>query len=170
MRGWGTKIKQTSSYAELSTGDAKSPLLPKNIKERKMKSAKKLFVLLPSLLFVAACGSSSNDTPASEPTTAITGSIFAGPVNGARVTVKNTSGATVAGPVTTGSDGTYSINIPNTSLSGDLIVESSGGAFTDEATGTAGVTAGTFSAHISGGTLSAGGAVHVTPYTTIVQP
>lgn len=135
-------------------------------------SFKMTFLLLFGL--ISACGTSGSGTNSDTnnttiETTEVTGSIFAAPVNGASVTVKNASGATVAGPVTTGSDGTYSIHIPNTSLSGDLIVESSGGAFTDEATGTAGVTAGTLSAHVSGGTLSTGGAVHVTPYTTIVQ-
>ncbi len=134
----------------------------------KVKNSFRFLVLLMSG-FIAACGGSSSENNTSEPTTAITGSIFAGPVNGASVTVKNASGTTIAGPVTTGSDGSYSINIPNSALTGDLIVESSGGAFTDEATGTTGVTAGTLSAHVSGGTLSTGGAVHITPSTTIIQ-
>ena len=134
----------------------------------KVKNSFRLLVLLMSG-FIAACGSSSSENNRSGPTTAITGSIFAGPVNGANVTVKNASGTTIAGPVKTGSDGTYSINIPDSALTGDLIVESSGGTYTDEATGTAGVTAGTLSAYVSGGTLSTGGAIHVTPYTTIVR-
>ena len=127
----------------------------------KVKNSFRLLLLLMSG-FIAACGSSST------PTTAITGSSFANHINGASVVVKNSSGTTVAGPVTTGSDGSYHIDIPIESLSGDLIFESSGGTYTDEATGTT-ATAGTLSAHISGGALSTGGAVHVTPSTTIVQ-
>src|SRR3990172_6967583 len=128
----------------------------------RVKNSFRLLVLL-IFGFIAACGSSS------EQTTAITGSIFAGPVNNASVTVKNTSGTTIAGPVTTGSDGTYSIKILNTDLSSDLVFEANGGTFTDEATGTAGVAAGLFSAYITGGTLGTGSSVHVTPFTTIVQ-
>ncbi|MBI4746449.1 MAG: hypothetical protein HY786_07915 [Deltaproteobacteria bacterium] len=130
----------------------------------KVKNSFRLLVLLMSG-FIAACGSSNT----SEPTTAITGSIFQGPVNGASVTVKKADGSAVAGPVTTGSDGSYSISIPDSALSGDLVFESAGGTFTDEATGTTDVAAVALSAHISGGALSSGGAVHVTPCTTIVQ-
>lgn len=118
---------------------------------------------------MAACGSSSSDAPGSEPTTAITGSIFAGPVNGASVTVKNTSGTNVAGPVMTGSDGTYSINIPNSALSGDLVIEASSGTFPDEATAGASTTAGTLSAHVLGGSLTAGSSVSIDPSSTIIQ-
>lgn len=127
----------------------------------KVKNSFRLLVLLMSG-FIAACGSSSSEQ------TAVTGSIFAGPVNGASVTVKNASGTRIAGPVTTGTDGTYTIKILNTDLSADLVFEAAGGTYIDEATASS-TTAGTLSAHISGGTLSTGVAVHVTPYTTIVQ-
>lgn len=116
--------------------------------------------------FVAACGNSGSN---SAETTAITGSIFAGSVNGASVIVKNTSGATIAGPVNTASDGTYTVNIPNSSISGDFIFESSGGTFTDEATGTSGVSAGIISAYVSGGSLGVGSTVNADPSTTIIQ-
>lgn len=119
-----------------------------------------LFLFL--LGFIAACGNSGSD---SEP---VTGSIFAGPINAASVIVKNTSGATIAGPVSTALDGTYTVTIPVSYLLEDLVFEATGGTFTDEAT-TFPTTAGILSAHISGGTLSAGGSVHVTPATTIIQ-
>src|SRR3990172_10273595 len=127
----------------------------------KVKNSFRLLVVLMSG-FIAACGSSSEQT-------AVTGSIFAGPVNGASVTVKNTSGTTIARPVTTGSDGTYSIKILNTDLSSDLVFEANGGTFTDEATGTAGVAAGLFSAYINHRTLGTGSSFHLSPFTTILQ-
>lgn len=133
----------------------------------KVKNSFRLLALLMSG-FIAACGSNNSENNTSEPTTAITGSIFAGPVNGASVTVKNASGTTIAGPVTTGSDGSYNINIKDIDLSTDLVFEAAGGTFIDEATASS-TAAGTLSAHVSGGTLSTGGAVHVTPSTTIVQ-
>ena len=79
------------------------------------------------------------------------------------------SGNTIAGPVTTSADGTYSIDIPDAALTGDLIVKSNGGIFDDEATGASGVgtAAGALSAFVAGGSLAADSSVHVTPGTTI---
>ncbi len=122
---------------------------------------------LPALfiLMTAACGSST--TPAA--TTTVTGSVVAAPVAGATVTVKDGNGATVA-TATTGTDGTYSVSIPDASLAGDLLIESAGGTYTDEATGTAGVAAETLSAYIAGGTLSAAASkAYITPSSTIVN-
>ena len=117
-------------------------------------------------LMISACGGSST-TPAA--TTAITGTVVAAPVAGATITVKNSGGATVA-TATSGSDGSYSVNIPDTSLAGDLLFETTGGAFTDEATGATGVAAGAMAAYIAGGTLSAtASTAHITPSSTIVK-
>jgi len=79
------------------------------------------------------------------------------------------SGATVAGPVTTATDGTYTIDVPDSALSSDLVFKSTGGIFDDEATGASGVgtAAGAMAAFVEGGSLAAGDSVHVTPGTTI---
>jgi hypothetical protein len=79
------------------------------------------------------------------------------------------SGNTVAGPVTTNTDGTYTIDIPDSALATDLVFESTGGVFDDEATDASGIgtAAGSLSAFVAGGTLAAGSSVHVTPGTTI---
>lgn len=116
---------------------------------------------------LVACGGGGGSTPASTDTT-ITGSVVAAPVNGASLLVKDTSGNTLTGPVTTGSDGGYSIAVPNSALSGDLIFEATGGTFPDEATGFTG-TAGVLAAHVVAGSLSTGSAVHLTPASTIVR-
>lgn len=122
-----------------------------------------LLAILPLAVGCGSSGSSSSDAPA---TTAITGSITAGPVAGAQVSARNSTGAIVAGPVTTDANGAYSLALPNSSLSGDLYFEATGGSFTDEATG--GVTsAGVLSALVSGGSLAAGTGVHLTPATTL---
>ena len=106
-------------------------------------------------------------TPPATPTAVtISGSIFASDVGGATVTIKKTDGTTVAGPVTTNSDGTYSVDILDTDLATDLVFESNGGGFVDEETGL-NATAGSMSAFVAGGTLAAGNSVHVTPGTTI---
>ena len=129
-----------------------------------------------SVVTLSACSSSSDSTSTATPTsetpttfTTIAGSIFAAPVNGAEVIVKDTSGNTVAGPVMTNTDGTYSIEIPDSVLASDMEVESSGGVFDDEATGDLGIgtAAGAMAAYVAGGTLSAGSSVHVTPGSTI---
>jgi hypothetical protein len=129
--------------------------------------SKKLFVLL-ALGLVAGC---SNDDGGSsgQATTTVNGSVFASQVGNATVTVKDTAGATVAGPVTTASDGTYALNVPNASLSQNLVFESTGGTFTDEATGDTGVAADALGAYVAGGTLGSGDEVHLTPGSTIVK-
>jgi hypothetical protein len=88
-------------------------------------------------------------------------------VAGAAVTVKNASGSTLAGPVSTGSGGTFSINVPTSDLSADLRFEATGGSYIDEATG-ATTTSGTLSAYISAGTLSTT-SVNLDPGSTIVD-
>ena len=95
--------------------------------------------------------------------------MFAAPVAGATVVVLNSSGTvTLAGPVTTLSDGSYSVNIPTAALTSDLIISSVSGTFTDEATSTD-TAAGTLSAYVAGNSLSAGSAVHLDPSSTIVR-
>ncbi len=117
-------------------------------------------------LMISACGSSSS-TPAA--TTTVTGSVVAAPVAGAKVTVKNSSGGTVA-TATSGADGSYSVKIPDASFASDLAIESTGGTYTDEATGITGVAAGTLSAYIAGGTLSSTATeAYLTASSTIVR-
>ncbi len=124
-----------------------------------------------SIALLAACSSADSVTapvtpPATPTAVTLSGSIFASDVGGASVTIKKTDGTTVAGPVTTNSDGTYSIDILDTQLVSDLVFESTGGGFVDEET-RLNATAGSMSAFVSGGTLAAGDSVHVTPSTTI---
>lgn len=123
---------------------------------------------LAALLFmltISACGGGASSTS----TTIVTGSVVAAPVAGAKVTVKNSSGSSVA-TATSGADGSYKVYIPEASLAGDLVVESVGGAYTDEATGITGVSAGTMAAYISGGTLSATATeAYLTASSTIVR-
>lgn len=126
-----------------------------------------------SVGIIAACSSSSDSTSTTPETltttSSISGSIFAAPVNGAEVSVEDMSGNTVAGPVTTNADGTYTIDVPDSALSSDLVVKSNGGIFDDEATDALGVgtAAGALSAFVESGSLAAGVSVHVTPSTTI---
>jgi hypothetical protein len=118
------------------------------------------------MVLLAGCGGSSNDAPPAPATTTISGSVFAAPVSGASVVVKNTSGTTIAGPVTTAANGVYTISIPSSAMGSDLSVESSGGTYTDEATGTTGVLAGPLSAYVSGGTATI---VHIDPSSTVIH-
>jgi len=124
-------------------------------------------VVLSLAGFLFACGGGGGGTPASTDTT-ITGSVVAAPVSGASVVVKDTGGNTIAGPVKTGSDATYRIDVPNDALSGELVFESTGGTFKDEATTIQG-TAGLLAAYAASGSLSSASGVHLTPASTIVQ-
>ncbi len=124
-------------------------------------------VLASMTLLITACGGGGGST-ATPTSTTITGSVFAAPIDGAAVLVLNSTGtATIAGPVTTASDGTYSVDIPNASLASDLIISSNYGMFIDEAAG--GPTgAGTMAAYVEGGTLTSGSKVALDPSSTIV--
>lgn len=77
-------------------------------------------------------GSSAVAPPAAAGTTTISGSAVKGPVNGATVTVKKASDGTVLKTTTTGAGGSYSVDVDYT---GDVVIEVSGGTYTDEATG-----------------------------------
>ena len=121
---------------------------------------------LGSVLALSGCGDSSSDSVSDS--SSIEGSIFAAAVEGAEVSVLDVNGNLLAGPVMTGSDGGYRINIPNAHLSGDLQFVSSGGTFVDEASGQ-GTNAAEMSAYVAGGTLASGDEVHATPGSTILH-
>ncbi|HEB81715.1 MAG TPA: hypothetical protein ENJ11_02515 [Gammaproteobacteria bacterium] len=113
---------------------------------------------------LSACGSGGSSSGAA--VTTITGSVVAAPVAGAALTVKDSNGNTLAGPVTTAADGSYSINVPASALQGLLVFESTGGQYTDEASG-ASTNAGSLTAMLEASSM--GTAVHLTPASTIVH-
>jgi hypothetical protein len=115
----------------------------------------------------AGCGGGGSGTPAAQSTT-VAGSVYAAPVSGASVTVRNAAGAVVAGPATTTGAGAFSIEIPTSALAGALRFESAGGAFTDEATGSPAV-GGRLAAWVEAGSLAAGSGVHLTPMSTLTH-
>ncbi len=135
-----------------------------------MKSPRFLFTSLlfcTSFLFLSSCGGGSGGS--SSPATAtISGSVYAAPVSGASVVVLNSSGTmTVAGPVSTATDGTYVITLPADALAKDLLFSSSSGTFDDEATGTA-TAAKKLNAYIAAGGLHDGATVSLDPSSTII--
>jgi len=135
-----------------------------------MKTLKRFYqglLLLSLLLVVSACGS-GGDSGSGSTSTTISGSVYAAPVNGATVVVKNAGGTAIAGPVTTAADGTYNIAVPTSALSGGLTFEAIGGTFSDEASG-ATTSAGRLAAYFDGNALSAGSAVHLDPSSTVLQ-
>jgi len=124
------------------------------------------FLLL--MQFITACSSSSSDSAGTSPAYAtITGSVFAAPVSGATVTIMNAGGTALATAITK-TDGTYSVRLLASALSGTLLFESMGGTFVDEATSLT-TTAGRLSATVPGGSVSSGGAVHIDTISTIVS-
>ena len=99
-----------------------------------MKTTHALGTLLVSVASVGlvACGG-GDDTPATPATpvqTTITGSAVKGPVNSATVTAKKAADGTACGTATT-TNGTYTLT---TTCTGDLVIEVTGGTYTDEAT------------------------------------
>ncbi len=115
---------------------------------------------------LVACASDSDSAPPAD--ASISGIITAAPVNGADVSVVDANGNVVAGPVKTKATGQYTLSIPNGSLGQDLIIKSTGGTFTDEATGIKDVPAGEMFAYASANSLSNGATVCATPGSTII--
>jgi len=111
-----------------------------------------------------ACSSSSDSGPASA---AISGSVVAAPVSGASVQLKDAAGNALADPVTTESDGSYSVTVSG-AMPDALVLESTGGTYSDEASGAA-TDAGMLMAYVDGASMSAGGELHATPASTIVS-
>jgi hypothetical protein len=119
------------------------------------------------LTLIAACSSSNGSAPA---TTSVSGYLLAGPITGASLTVKDQTGTTVAGPITVNSaDGSYTIAIPNSALSGPLVFQATGGTFPDEASGSTGVAAGTLSSYVPAGSIASGANITLDASSTIVQ-
>jgi hypothetical protein len=102
-----------------------------------MKSIFLPVVLSVSILTLTGCGggtaASSNNTSG----TTITGNVVKGAVNGSQVcafaVTANSKGASSGSCVMTDSNGFYTLNVP--SVIGDLLLEASGGTYTDEVTG-----------------------------------
>jgi hypothetical protein len=124
------------------------------------------FPVIGLLALLTACNSSDGDSD-NVSTATISGAIVAAPVSGAQVSVVDASGNVVVESVTTKANGQYSLSIPADSLGQDLIISSSGGSFTDEATGNVG-TAGNMFAYLAAKSISDGSSISVTPDSTIV--
>jgi len=141
-----------------------SVVLPKSLPRNAVS------VVLLSLLGLglSGCGSDS-DTNSGSASTTVTGTVFAAAVDGASCVVNDANGDTIAGPVTSSADGSYSVNVPDANLADNLMLVCNGGTFTDEATGATGQAAGTLAAYVAGGTLGVGSSVHATPDSTIIH-
>jgi len=120
-----------------------------------------------SAALLSACssgGSDDSDTTMTE----VNGSVFASYVAGASVIVKDSAGNQLAGPVTTGSDGSFSLPIAPEHLGSTLMFTATGGQFIDESTGTAvnnGSLSGVIAADVLGGTTR----LSLTPSSSIIH-
>lgn len=120
-------------------------------------------ILLLTVAALAGCGGGG-----STPQTVLTGVVMAGPVAQATVTAfsvtaNGTKGDQLAAPTTTSSQGIYSINVGN--YTGAVLLEVTGGSYTDEATGAPRTIAATLRAAVMTG--SGTNVVNVTPLTEL---
>ena len=130
-----------------------------------------LFVMILPLAILSACSGSGGSSGApAVPSTTVSGVVAAGPAAGVTVIVTTTAGTEVARTTApTDANGAFSLGIPTSALASDLVFETSGGSYPDEATATAGVALGMLTAHVPAGTLLAGANVTIDPASTIVQ-
>jgi len=116
-----------------------------------------------SLILLSGC-SSSDSAPANA---TISGTIVAAPVSGADVSVVDGNGNVVVEAVKTDAAGQYTLVVPFGSLDQDLIIKSTGGTFTDEASGEAGIATEMY-AYVSADSISNPSSMSVTPGSTII--
>lgn len=112
---------------------------------------------------IAGCGgggsSGGGNAPSPAARSAVDGAVTKGPVAGATLFLYRMDasgqkdGEPVAGPITTGADGSWSAQVPD-SVPRPLLIESSGGSYTDEATGNT-VSAGALNSFLPEGASSA---------------
>ena len=126
-------------------------------------------VLAASLL--GGCGSSGGSSDNNAAQSEISGSVFASYMEGASVSIYDTAGNLVAGPVMTNAQGGFTIKIDTALLDTELVFKSTGGTFTDEVQSGGVTIGGALSALLESDALS--GAVEVsvnlTPSTTLVE-
>lgn len=116
-----------------------------------------------SLILLSGC-SSSDSAPANA---TISGTIVAAPVSGADVSVVDGNGNVVVEAVKTDAGGHYTLVVPFGSLDQDLMIKSTGGTFTDEASGEAGIASEMY-AYVSADSISNPSSMSVTPGSTII--
>ena len=98
-------------------------------------------------------------TPQPAAKSAVSGAVTKGPVAGAQLflfqmdAAGNKTGEAVAGPIQTAADGSWSVQIPD-SIPRPLLIESTGGTYTDEATGGT-VSAGSLNSFLPDGAVTA---------------
>ena len=96
-----------------------------------LKKAVIVALVLPLWVTVTGCGGGGGGEESSGSSVPLSGAVVDGPVSGTTITIKDSSGTTVA-TGTTGSDGKYSISIPS-GTTYPLSISSTGG--TDQVTG-----------------------------------
>jgi len=125
--------------------------------------------LILSASLLTGCGSSGSDD-ASTSQSEVSGSVFASYMQGASVSIYDTAGNLIAGPVTTNSQGRFTVKLDTAHLASALVFKSSGGEFTDEVTGAVTV-GGALSTLLAEDALSGTVelSVNLTPSTTVIE-
>lgn len=133
---------------------------------------KRGIIALPLSMALISCDSSDGGNKSGDNVTtevvSLSGTVFASSVSGAEVTIKSIQGDTLAGPASTGSDGSFTLDLNTSYLASDLTIVAQGGRYRDEATGET-KPASELSAHFAGDTLIDGSTTSLTPGSSIVQ-
>lgn len=130
------------------------------------KNSLKSLAVVTTLL-VSACGGSSSQTESES--VQISGAVFASAVQGASVSVRDSAGNLIAGPVTSDASGLFDISIPQAFINQTIIFSATGGQFVDEAAGEQTTNTGLYSV-IEANVLAEGAlSVRLSPETTIIH-
>ena len=142
-----------------------------SIKKKKGNIGFRWSIFFITTVLLTACGDSSDTSSINtdDEANTLSGSVFASAITGASCEVRDNFDNVIAGPFSTSENGAYNTTLPADQLTENLVIECSGGTFTDEATGLTNRTAGFMAAHIAGGTSTAGNVIHITPSSTIIH-
>ena len=135
----------------------------------KLKTLSQVVAATVAASFLAGCGSGSSSGSASSDTTDVTGSVFASYVAGAKVLVEDVNGNPIAGPVMTATNGQFIVPVPNANLGGGLVFVATGGAYVDEATGSAGTSSERLSVYAPANTLGGKPSISATPASSLIE-
>lgn len=127
------------------------------------------FAVSALALALSACGGSSNSGSSSTTVdmAQLQGSVFASNVAGASVSVVDSSGNLLAGPVQSDASGAFQLELDASLLNADIIFKAMGGQFVDEATGEL-TQAGEMLLALAAGEATEGGSYTLTPESTVV--
>jgi len=141
----------------------------------KLKVISQIIAATITTSLLAGCGSDSDNTNVNDSTstnvskTRISGSVFTPNVVGAQIEVTDINGNKMAEPVTTDSNGLFTVAIPNANLNDDLLFIATGGSYTNAITGKGNIESKRLATFAAANSLTKTPVINLTAASTIIE-